>query len=92
MLSGVPQGSDLGPQLFNIFINDLCAKLHFSKFLLFADDLKIFRVINSAEDCKLLQCDIDCVQKWCTENYMKINKLKTNIIYFTPKTNIIDFN
>jgi hypothetical protein len=92
ILSGVPQGSTLGPLLFNIFINDLCSKIQNSEFLLFADDLKIFRVIKSAKDCKLLQSDIDCVQKWCYENCMKINTLKTNIISFTSKTNSIYFN
>jgi hypothetical protein len=54
--------------------------------------LKIFRVIESAEDCKLLQSDIESVQKWCIENYMKINTLKTNIISFTRKTISIHFN
>jgi hypothetical protein len=41
--SGVPQGSILGPLLFNIFINHLCAVIEYSNFLLFADDVKIFR-------------------------------------------------
>jgi hypothetical protein len=67
-------------------------KVHFSEFLLFADDLKIFRVIESAEDCKLLQSDIDSVQKWCIENFMKINTLKKDIISFTRKTNSIHYN
>jgi hypothetical protein len=58
----------------------------------FADDIKIFRVIKSAKESKLLQSDIDCVQKWCYENYMKINTLKTNIISFTRITNSIHFN
>jgi hypothetical protein len=56
------------------------------------DDLKIFRVIKSAKDCKLLQSDIDSVQKRCIENYLKINIAKTNIIYFIRKTKSIHFN
>jgi hypothetical protein len=48
----------------------------FSDFLLYADDPKIFRVIKPAEGCKLLQSGFNSVQKWCIENYMKINTRK----------------
>jgi hypothetical protein len=65
---GVPQGFTLGPLLFNISIDGLSAKIIHSKFVLFADDLKIYRNIKSAEDCKALQVDIDAVQQWCSEN------------------------
>jgi hypothetical protein len=56
-------------------------KFIFSEFLLFADDLKIFPAIKSAEDCKLLQSEIDSVRKWCILNYMQINIFKTNIFF-----------
>jgi hypothetical protein len=92
MLRGEPQGSILGPILFVSFINDICAKIHFYKFLLFADDVKIFRVIKSAEGCKLIRPDIDSVKKWCIENYKKINIFQTDTISFTRKTNSMHFN
>jgi hypothetical protein len=91
VLSGVPQGSTLGPLLFTVFINDLCAKIN-SKSLLFADDLKIYRDMKSAEDCKSLQADIDSVQLWCGDNHMELNIQKPKIISFTRKTNSICFN
>jgi hypothetical protein len=48
--------------------------------------------MKSAGDCKLLQSYMNSVQKWCTENCMKINAYKTNIIYFARITDSIDFN
>jgi hypothetical protein len=83
VLSGVPQGSTLGPLFFNIFINDISAKINHSNFLLIADDLKNDRNIKSSEDCKTLQVDIDAVQQWCGENCMELNIQKTKIISFT---------
>ena len=55
---GVPQGSHLGPLLFNIFINDIHSCFQYSKFLCFADDLKCFMAISSTIDCINLQSDL----------------------------------
>jgi hypothetical protein len=89
---GVPQGSTLGPLLFNVSINDICDSIYNSQCLLFADDLKIYRSISDADDCILLQHNIDSVQNWCVNNVMKLNLNKTTIISFTRKTNSIYFN
>jgi hypothetical protein len=84
--SGVPQGSVLGPLLFNVFINDLCKPNNYCKLLIFADDLKIFRFINSQHDCILLQTDISSVSEWCTVNSMRLNIAKTRVVSYTRKT------
>jgi hypothetical protein len=52
----------------------------------------MFRAIKSADDCKLLQSDIDSAHKWCLEHYVKINIVKISIISFTRKTNNNHFN
>lgn len=83
--SGVPQGSHLGPILFSIFVNDICDHIKNCQFLLFADDLKIFRPIKSLSDVALVQTDLNNVERWCRSNGMTLNVNKCFFIRFTRK-------
>lgn len=80
-ISGVPQGSLLGPHLFIAFINDISSILS-TESLLFADDVKIFKMISSQEDFALLQSNIYSVMDWCTTNNMKLNFSKCAVMTF----------
>ena len=86
VLSGVPQGSILGPILFLIYINDIVEVVHQdSEMALYADDSKCFRVIKSLNDSLLLQSDLDNLSSWSKTWDMDFNKSKCTIVSFTRK-------
>ena len=72
VLSGVPQGSVLGPILFLIYINDLDDDIK-SKVLNFADDTKVFRKIESDADRQQLQDDLNKLNEWSEKWQMLFN-------------------
>ena len=73
--SGIPQGSVLGPILFLAYINSM-PKVVQSKILLFADDAKIFREIQTVEDVLTLQNDLKNLEKWSNDSLLKFNRNK----------------
>lgn len=86
--SGVPQGSNLGPLLFLIFVNDVCTAVS-CEILMFADDLKLFSPIKSVNCCVNLQSQIDQLQQWCDDNKLCMNISKCMVISFTRKHNSV---
>jgi hypothetical protein len=89
--SGVPQGSLLGPLLFNVYLNDVSRVID-SHHLLFADDMKLFSIVTSEEDCISLQNSLIHVKEWCSANGMEINAKKSCVLSFYRKKNPIVFN
>ena len=79
VISGIPQGSVLGPLLFLIYINDLPEVVK-SDALLFADDTKIFRQVCSQNDALLLQADIDSLTRWSNKWLLKFNTDKCHVL------------
>lgn len=81
VVSGVPQGSVLGPLLFLIFINDLPEEVTApNECRLFADDTKLFGPVESAKDCQRIQSDIDAFTEWATKWQMSFHPAKCKVL------------
>ncbi|CAM5081371.1 unnamed protein product [Eretmochelys imbricata] len=78
--SGVPQGSVLGPILFNLFITDLGTKSG-SVLIKFADDTKLRGITNLERDRDIIQEDLDDLVNWRNSNRMKFNSEKCKVMH-----------
>ena len=80
---GVPQGSVLGPKLFNIYINDLCNVSSMLRCVLFADDTTIIcSKYDLKELCTEVNNELNKVSDWFNINKLSLNLNKTNFMLF----------
>ena len=73
VISGIPQGTVLGPILFLIFINDIASSIKHSTLGCFADDTRASKAISVSSDSTLLQEDINLLIQWAIDNNMKMH-------------------
>ena len=80
ILSGVPQGSVLGPVLFICYINDMPDTVS-SLMLMYADDAKVARKVSTTSDCDNIQTDLDSLQNWSKNWQMTFNSKKRKVMH-----------
>ena len=95
---GVPQGSVLGPVLFNLYIRSIynCVKkLNFTIFG-YADDHQILKSFKAASQCRILSEELSncfiAIKKWMNQYYLQLNDQKTQIIVFGPPNVLRNIN
>ena len=84
VISGVPQGSVLGPLLFLVLIADIDQEVALSFISSFADDTRVGNGISSPEDMSDLQQDLTAVYNWASSNNMELHGDKFDHLRYLP--------
>ena len=88
VLSGVPQGTVLGPLMFLLYVNDIGDKVSQQTTIkLFADDCLLYRTIDSIADANQLQQDLDSMVDWSNTWLMRFNASKCYLLKITRQQN-----
>ena len=86
VISGVPQGSVLGPLLFSIYLNDVAECISGgSKINLFADDIALYRTITSPDDYLALQSDVNAINSCLAAKHLTLNSQKCCYLFISRK-------
>ena len=83
VISGVPQGTVLGPLLFLAFINDLPESVKASDPRPFADDCLLYKLINCDADAESVQQDLLALEEWERKWQMKFHPEKCQVIHIS---------
>ena len=90
IISGVPQGTALGPILFLILINDIYLCIKHSTIICIADDTRLLKAICNKAIVTTLQSDLDSVIKWYVTNKMTLHEDKFEFIcHRSTKSNML---
>ena len=90
--TGVPQGSILGPFLFNIFINDICLLVESSNVCNYAGDNTLFSFGKTFDEVtKKLQNDFLILDEWLFNNYLLLNSDKCHFMTLGTPNTLLNF-
>ena len=92
VLSGVPQGSVLGPILFLIFINDIWDAIGDCSVKLFADDVKLYLYISCNNSSLILQEAITSLHYWANEWQLEISYNKCQVLHLGAQHQHADYH
>ena len=90
VLSGVPQGSVLGPLLFLILLGDIDADINKAYVSSFADDTRLTYPIDNELDVEAMQRELETIYKWASDNNSTFNSEKFECIRYRCNKNLDD--
>ena len=92
ILSGVPQGSELGPLLFLVYINDISNSSDQLKFYLFADNTNLLYADKNLRELGIkVNTEFSKIYDWLVANKLSLNIKKSNFVIFRPRQKILNY-